>query len=192
MPVGASDDVWRRQPFSGSGVHGEYSLSCPPDDGVAGAMVLRGIEGYGRASRVHTASILRLSEDLPIVVEIVDTPAKIAALLDEPATALSGGQQQRVAIARALAGEPRFQHGVPFFPVRGLPGRKALAQGVDRQLGRLDVLGIQTQDIGGDLAREILGHAHGEPADNVAAEALAGRDNFCMNYLKAFRAGVFE
>jgi hypothetical protein len=49
--------------------------------GLAGATVLRGIMGYGAASRVHTAKLLRLSEDLPIVVEIVDTQAQIDTLL---------------------------------------------------------------------------------------------------------------
>lgn len=55
-------------------------------EGLAGATVLRGIEGYGANSRIHTASILRLSEDLPIVIEIVDTPERIdlfLPLLDE-------------------------------------------------------------------------------------------------------------
>jgi len=41
--------------------------------GGAGATVLRGVEGFGAQSRIHTARILRLSEDLPVVVEIVDT-----------------------------------------------------------------------------------------------------------------------
>jgi len=45
--------------------------------GLAGATVLRGIEGYGAASRIHTAKILRLSEDLPLVIEIVDEEEKI-------------------------------------------------------------------------------------------------------------------
>ena len=49
--------------------------------GIAGATMLRGMMGYGAASRIHTAKILRLSEDLPIVVEIVDSPEKIALLL---------------------------------------------------------------------------------------------------------------
>ncbi len=49
--------------------------------GMAGATVLRGLMGFGAHSRLHTAKILRLSEDLPIVVEIVDTPEKIAELL---------------------------------------------------------------------------------------------------------------
>jgi len=48
---------------------------------LAGATVLRGIMGYGRNSRLHTAKILRLSEDLPIVIEIVDSEERIAPLL---------------------------------------------------------------------------------------------------------------
>jgi PII-like signaling protein len=42
-------------------------------EGLAGATVLRGIEGFGADSRLHTARILRLSEDLPVVIEIVDS-----------------------------------------------------------------------------------------------------------------------
>ena len=49
--------------------------------GLAGATVLRGLSGFGANSRVHTAKILRLSEDLPLVVEIVDEPDKIDAFL---------------------------------------------------------------------------------------------------------------
>jgi PII-like signaling protein len=48
---------------------------------LAGATVLRGYLGFGAHSRIHTAKILRLSEDLPIVVEIVDAPEKIADFL---------------------------------------------------------------------------------------------------------------
>jgi PII-like signaling protein len=50
-------------------------------EGIAGATVLRGIEGFGAASRVHTARILRLSEDLPVVIEIVDTAEQIERIL---------------------------------------------------------------------------------------------------------------
>jgi PII-like signaling protein len=45
--------------------------------GLAGATVWRGIEGYGARSRIHTSKILRLSENLPILIEIVDTEEKI-------------------------------------------------------------------------------------------------------------------
>lgn len=48
---------------------------------LAGATVVRGIMGYGANSRLHTAKILRLSEDLPMVIEIVDTEEKIKLLL---------------------------------------------------------------------------------------------------------------
>src|SRR5947199_10631283 len=48
---------------------------------LAGATVLRGPMGFGANSRLHTVKVLRLSEDLPIVVEIVDTEEKISTLL---------------------------------------------------------------------------------------------------------------
>jgi uncharacterized protein len=51
--------------------------------GLAGVTVLRGIEGFGKSSRLHTAHILRLSEDLPIVIECVDTEERIEAILPE-------------------------------------------------------------------------------------------------------------
>lgn len=50
-------------------------------EGIAGATVLRGIEGFGKSSTLHAAHILRLSEDLPIVIECVDTSEKIEAML---------------------------------------------------------------------------------------------------------------
>jgi hypothetical protein len=49
--------------------------------GLAGATVLRGVEGFGAHSLLHTAKILRLSTDLPVVIEIVDTEEKIEAFL---------------------------------------------------------------------------------------------------------------
>ena len=55
-------------------------------EGLAGVTVVRGIEGFGAHSRVHTSRILRLSEDLPIVIEIVDTAERIEQItpvLDE-------------------------------------------------------------------------------------------------------------
>jgi PII-like signaling protein len=51
------------------------------NQGLAGATVLRGMEGYGAHSRLHTAKVLRLSIDLPVVIEIVDTEQKIEAFL---------------------------------------------------------------------------------------------------------------
>ena len=59
--------------------------------GLAGATVLRGLMGFGANSRIHTSKILRLSLDLPIIVEIVDTDEKIEAFLSGIKGALQGG-----------------------------------------------------------------------------------------------------
>lgn len=48
---------------------------------IAGATAIRGIEGYGANSRIHTARILRLSEDLPVVVEAIDVAERIERVL---------------------------------------------------------------------------------------------------------------
>src|SRR5436305_3569558 len=49
--------------------------------GIAGATMFRGMMGYGANSRIHTTKILRLSEDLPVLIEIVDNAEKIEQLL---------------------------------------------------------------------------------------------------------------
>jgi len=59
----------------------EWIVAQARAQGLAGATVLRGIAGFGAHSRVHTARILRLSEDLPIIIEIVDTLDKIEHFL---------------------------------------------------------------------------------------------------------------
>ena len=59
----------------------EWLVLKAREAGLAGATVLRGIEGFGARSRLHTAKILRPSEDLPIVVEIVDTRERIEAFM---------------------------------------------------------------------------------------------------------------
>jgi PII-like signaling protein len=58
---------------------------------LAGATVLRGPMGYGHSSRLHTAKILRLSMDLPVVIEIVDTEENIQAFLPELQSMVGGG-----------------------------------------------------------------------------------------------------
>ena len=58
---------------------------------LGGATVLRGPMGFGKSSRMHTAKILRLSMDLPIVIEIVDSEEKINTLLPELEQMMSGG-----------------------------------------------------------------------------------------------------
>ena len=59
----------------------EWIVRTAREHGLAGATVLRGHEGFGANSRLHTAKILRLSSDLPIVIEIVDTDDRIEAFL---------------------------------------------------------------------------------------------------------------
>jgi hypothetical protein len=61
------------------------------EQGLAGATVLRGPMGFGHSSRVHTAKILRLSEDLPIVVEIIDSEENIKAFLPSLDGMVKGG-----------------------------------------------------------------------------------------------------
>jgi len=61
------------------------------ETGLAGATVLRSPLGYGATSRLHTAKILRLSEDLPMVIEIVDAAEKITAFLPVLEAMMDGG-----------------------------------------------------------------------------------------------------
>jgi hypothetical protein len=68
--------------WEGTSLH-EAIVRKAKTDGLAGATVLRGLMGFGANSRIHTAKILRLSEDLPIVIEIVDTLEKVEKFADE-------------------------------------------------------------------------------------------------------------
>src|SRR5438128_4190064 len=61
------------------------------ESGLAGATVLRGVMGFGRHSVLHTAKILRLSEDMPMLVEIVDSLEKIEAFLPKLDTMVPEG-----------------------------------------------------------------------------------------------------
>jgi len=77
--IGESDK-YQRQPLY------QWIVKKARESGLAGATVYRGLEGYGASSRLHTAKLLRLSSDLPIVIEIVDTDEKIEEfmpLIDE-------------------------------------------------------------------------------------------------------------
>lgn len=58
---------------------------------LAGATVLRGAMGFGKSSRLHTSKILRLSADLPLVIEIVDEKEKIEAFLPTLEPMMGGG-----------------------------------------------------------------------------------------------------
>ena len=59
--------------------------------GFAGATVIRAIMGFGASARIHTDRVLRLSMDLPIVIECVDTDEKIQAIIPELDTMIGGG-----------------------------------------------------------------------------------------------------
>src|SRR5215471_21442334 len=72
---------------------------------MAGATVLRGPMGYGRSTHLHNANILRLSLDLPIIVEIVEETSKIEAFLPELEKIMPGGL---ITIERALVF--RYRH----------------------------------------------------------------------------------
>ncbi|GBE56198.1 MAG TPA: DUF190 domain-containing protein [Euryarchaeota archaeon] len=61
----------------------KYLVEMFRKEGLAGITVLRGIEGFGKTSIIHTTSILRLSTDLPIVVEAVDSREKIEAIKEK-------------------------------------------------------------------------------------------------------------
>ena len=61
------------------------------EHGLAGATVLRGPLGFGHSSRLHTAKILRLSEDLPVVIEIIDSKENITAFLPLLDSMVTGG-----------------------------------------------------------------------------------------------------
>ena len=68
-------DRWEGRPLY------EMIVRAAKEKGLAGATVLRGIEGYGISGRVHSVKVLHLSEDVPIVVEIIDTAERIAVFL---------------------------------------------------------------------------------------------------------------
>jgi uncharacterized protein len=70
-------DRWDGRPLH------EAILARLMERGMAGATVLRGIEGFGRNAHLHTSKLLRLSEDLPILIDVIDSAARIRAILPE-------------------------------------------------------------------------------------------------------------
>ena len=82
--IGESDR-WHGKPLYTEIVHRAHAA------GLAGATVLRGIEGYGRSGRVHTSRILSLTEDLPCAVVVVDTEEKVRAFLPQVEEVVDGG-----------------------------------------------------------------------------------------------------
>ena len=74
--IGDSDH-WHNKPLFTEIVHRAH------DAGLAGATVLHGVEGFGATSRIHTSRILSLSEDLPVVIVIVDSHDRIRDFLPQ-------------------------------------------------------------------------------------------------------------
>jgi PII-like signaling protein len=82
--IGESDR-WQHQPLY------EAIVLKARESHLAGATVLRGPMGFGKASRLHTAKILRLSSDLPLLIEIVDSEENINAFLPTLDAMMGGG-----------------------------------------------------------------------------------------------------
>ena len=97
--IGESDR-WRHQPLH------EAIVLKAREMHLAGATVLRGPMGFGKSSRLHTAKILRLSMDLPMVIEIVDDEEKIQAFLPLLEPMMGGGlvTLEKVKVLHYLAG----------------------------------------------------------------------------------------
>lgn len=70
-------DLWHHRPLYSEIVHRAHRA------GLAGATVLRGIEGYGAGSRIHTAHVFRVSQDMPMVVILSDAEDRIRAFLPQ-------------------------------------------------------------------------------------------------------------
>lgn len=100
------DDIWHHRPLYTEIVHRAHRA------GLAGATVLRGIEGYGASSRIHTTRLLSLSEDLPIAVVIVDTDDRVRAFLPQLDELVTEGLVviDRVEVISYRGGE-REEHG---------------------------------------------------------------------------------
>ena len=103
--IGESD-TWHHQPLY------RALVERLRKEGFAGATVLRAISGFGARSILHTVNILRLSEDLPIVIEVVDTEehvARLTPILDE----MVGEGLVTMEKVRVLKYAPRSDHAPP-------------------------------------------------------------------------------
>ena len=97
------NDRWQGQPLY------EALVLKAREMHLGGATVLRGPMGFGHSSRLHTAKILRLSEDLPFVVEIVDTEEKINAFLEAIDPMMGSGLITREKVQVLQYGPPAKQ-----------------------------------------------------------------------------------
>jgi PII-like signaling protein len=100
--IGESDQ-WHHRPLFTEIVHRAHA------SGLAGATVLRGVESFGASSRIHTTRLLSLSEDLPVVVLIVDTAERIHEFLPQLDELVTEGLviMDDVEVIRYVGREPR-------------------------------------------------------------------------------------
>jgi PII-like signaling protein len=96
-------DTWHHKPLYTEIVHRAHRA------GLAGATVIRGIEGYGASSRIHTPHLFRPSSDLPLVVAIIDAEDRIRGFLPQLDELEISGlvTLDEVEVIRYVAGEPR-------------------------------------------------------------------------------------
>lgn len=83
------DDKYNKRPLA------DLIVEEAKKAGLAGATMFRGMSGFGANSLIHTTKILRLSEDLPVIVEIIDHPDAIDPFLKKLDSMLSGGMITR-------------------------------------------------------------------------------------------------
>jgi PII-like signaling protein len=96
-------DKWHHQPLD------RALLERLRREGFAGATVFRGVAGFGAASVIHTAHVVDLSSDLPVVVEVVEDAAhadRLVAILDEMLTAGALVTMEKVRVLRYVPGPP--------------------------------------------------------------------------------------
>jgi uncharacterized protein len=97
------NDRWEGRPLH------EALVLRAREAGLAGATVVRGLEGFGAHSRLHTAKVLRLSEDLPLIIEIVDREERIRDFLPACDAMIHEGlvTLERVEILKYAADSPK-------------------------------------------------------------------------------------
>lgn len=78
-------DTWHGRPVYTELVHRAHAA------GLAGATVLRGIEGYGASSHIHTSRLLSLNENMPVMVIVVDEPERVRGFLPQVVDMITGG-----------------------------------------------------------------------------------------------------
>ena len=98
----SENDRWEKKPLY------EVLVELFRTEGLAGATVLKGAAGFGASSVTHTDKVLRLSNELPVVIEVVDSQEKIDAVLPKIDGMFSGGMitMEKARVIRYQGGDP--------------------------------------------------------------------------------------